>query len=408
MRIPTFAPPLDAEALIALRRDLHAHPELSHQEERTAAVVTQVLEGLGLSPRTRVGGWGVIVDIVGAHPGPCLLFRADMDALPIQEIQDDARPWASTRPGVMHACGHDVHTTVGLGVAARLAGLRDQLHGTVRVVFQPAEEAAPPPGRAIGGEAMVEDGALEAPAVDAAFALHVMPTLPVGTIGYTGGPVWAGSDLFDLHVRGRMAHGAYPHEGTDTVLAAAAIVQACQQIVARNVDTRQCAVVSFCRVQGGTAYNILPDAMHLQGLARFHSLEVRDQMRARMREIVELVARAHGCEATLDLFVGTHPTCNDPALEAWTVQALTRHGALQPVATLPQMGAEDFSAFSRRVPSCYLLLGVRNEARGIVHMIHTPAFDVDESCLAPAADAMASALREAGAGWSTLAPTLGG
>lgn len=396
---------LTPDQLVAIRRDLHRHPELSHNEERTAGVVVDALYGHGFDVRTGIAGHGVVATLEGDRPGPTLLFRADMDALPITETSD--RDYGSSNPGVMHACGHDVHTTVGLGVARAVAARRAELAGRIKFVFQPAEEAAPPPGQAIGAEKMVQEGVLEDPAVDAAFALHVMPLLDVGSIGFTGGPVWAASDLFDIHVTGAMAHGAYPHEGRDPILAAAAIVQALQQIPARVIDAREACVLSVCRVTAGTAYNIIPDTAHLQGLLRTLDENVRDTALESMRRTVEATAAAHGCTASLSTVRGTYLTANHPALERFVGASLAaRHPDVAFVPFKPQMGAEDFAAFSRRVPGCYLFLGVRNEARGITSMIHTPTFDVDEACLELGVRAMTDALLDAGARWDELAETL--
>ncbi len=388
---------LDDATLVAIRRDLHMHPELSHRESRTAGVIAERLRALGLEPRTGIAGHGVVALVDGAHPGPTLLYRADIDALPIQEADD--RDYASTHPGVMHACGHDVHTTVGLGVASRILEARSQLHGRVLFVFQPAEEAAPPPGEVIGAEKMVHEGVLSDYDVSGAFALHVMPTLDVGHIGYTSGPVWAASDLFDIEVKGRMAHGAYPHEGADTLYAASQIVVALQQVVSRNVDARDPCVVSVCRFDAGSAYNIVPDRATLQGLLRTHSDPVRDLAMTRMKAVVEATARACDCEATIRFVRGTYATANDPALERFAIDVAATVDGVAVSPHPPQMGAEDFAAFSRRVPGCYLFLGVRNEARGITHMIHTPRFDVDERCLGLGARAMTRVLLEAGARW---------
>lgn len=389
---------LSGQRLISIRRDLHRHPELSHGEARTARVVAETLRELGYEPREGIAGHGVVADLVGAAgDGPTLLYRADMDALPITEA--NACDYASAVPGVMHACGHDVHTTIGLGVAGVMMARRDELRGKVRFVFQPAEEAAPPPGQAIGAEKMVEEGVLREPNVDAAFALHVMPLLDVGRIGFTGGPVWAGSELFDIVIHGKMAHGAYPHGGTDPVTCAAIMINALQTIVSRNVDAREACVLSVCRVQAGTAYNIVPDRAHLQGLIRTLNDDVRALVLRRLPEVVAGVAASCGCTAEVQVVRGTFLTANDAALERFAVETIRRSGAVEVVPFKPQMGAEDFAAFSRRVPGCYLFLGVRNEERGITHMIHTPRFDVDERCIELGVDAMSDVLIAASRDW---------
>ena len=394
---------LTDDQLIAIRRDLHSHPELSHDERRTAGVVQDHLSDGPFSIRTGVAGHGVIADLVGETEGPTLLYRADMDALPIQEIAD--REYGSQNPGVMHACGHDVHTTVGIGVARALAERRDEIHGTIRFVFQPAEEAAPPPGQSIGAEKMVEEGVLDG--VDAAFALHVMPLLEVGNLGFTGGPVWAASDLFDIVVHGSMAHGAYPHEGRDPILAGAALVQALQQIPSRIIDAREACVLSVCRVQSGTAYNIIPDRMTLQGLLRTLDPEVRVRAMEHAAVVVESIALAHGCTAELRFVRGTHLTANHPALERFVGEVVeSKHSSVGFQKFQPQMGAEDFAAFSRRIPGCYLFLGVRNEERGITSMIHTPGFDVDERALGIGVRTMSDALVELGERWDEVSAGL--
>ncbi len=388
--------------LVRIRRDLHQHPELSHEEQRTAGVVVETLSAMGVESVGGIAGHGVVAVIEGSRPGPTLLYRADMDALPI--LEENTHGFESANPGVMHACGHDVHTTIGLGVASQIVARRDELCGRVKFVFQPAEEAAPPPGRAIGAEKMVEEGVLENPHVDAAFALHVMPLLDAGKIGYTGGAVWAASDLFDIRIRGKMAHGAYPHEGRDPILAGAQITNMLQQIVSRNLDARDACVVSVCRFDAGTAYNVIPQHAHLQGLVRTLDAGIREQALRRLEEIAKATAESCGCTAEVQVVRGTVLTANQPALEAFATETIAMAGSAEVVPFRPQMGAEDFAAFSRRVPGCYLFLGVRNEERGITHMIHTPRFDVDESCLEPGAHSMTEVLLRAGREWHTLAP----
>lgn len=391
---------LTESELIAFRRDLHAHPELSHHESRTAEQVAAALRAIGYAPSTGIAGHGVVATVEGVHDGPTLLFRADMDALPIQEVA--GREYGSCNPGVMHACGHDVHTTVGIGVAAALQQRRDELHGRVRFMFQPAEEASPIAGRAIGAEGMVQAGVLEDPKVEAAFALHVMPLLEVGRVGYTRGPVWAASDLFDIEVHGAMAHGAYPHEGMDPIYAASMIVNALQQIASRNADARDACVVSVCRVVAGTAYNIIPDRALLQGLVRTHDPATRTLALRRLHEIAESVATACGCRAVVKLAMSTAVTANNAVLETFATDVIARAGSAEVVPFRPQMGAEDFASVSTRVPSCYLFLGVRNEARGITHMIHTPGFDVDEAAIGIGVRSMTEVLLAAGRGVRAL------
>ena len=389
----------DESTLITVRRDLHAHPELSHQENRTAGVVAERLRALGLAPREKVAGHGLYADIEGALPGPHLLLRADMDALPIQEVS--GRPYGSRTPGVMHACGHDVHTTIALGVAESLVSARSQLAGRVRVLFQPAEEAAPPPGEVIGAERMVQEGALAGPDVDAAFAFHVMPTLEVGVVAGTGGAVWASSDVFSIEVEGWMSHGAYPHEGRDAILASSQIVLALQHLVSRQVDPRDAAVVSVCEFLGGNSTNILPANVRMRGLVRALRESTRRMLVERVDEVVEGVARAYGCRAKVTWVRGAHLTSNAPTLERTALEAVARAGIPVRQGHEPQLGAEDFAAFSRRVPSAYLFLGTRNEERGITSPLHTPRFDVDEACLLVGVRAMTAALLHVASTWSS-------
>lgn len=395
-----------SEELIAIRRDLHRNPELSHVESRTAAQIAEHLRALGLSPKTGIAGHGVVALIEGtAGAGPTLLYRADIDALPIQETDD--REYRSTNEGVMHACGHDVHTTVGLGVAAQLMQRRGELAGNVLMVFQPAEEAAPRKGESIGAELMVEEGILDDYGVHAAFALHVMPFLDAGYIGLPGGPVWAASDHLSIEIHGGMSHGAYPQDGRDPIVAMAQVVNALQSVTSRNVDAREAAVVSICRVHGGTAYNIIPDKVSCEGMIRTLDPNVRRLVHQRVGEIAEGVAKAMGCHAEVTIRQGSYLTANAVALEAFMGRAINESSCgLDAVPFQPQMGAEDFCAFSRRVPSAYLFLGVRNEARGIVHALHTPEFDVDESCIEPGVQAMSDALIAAAAQWDSIAPDL--
>lgn len=393
-------PALDDAAtqrLLDWRRHLHAHPELSNQEEQTARYIEAQLGALGIANIQRVAGTGVVALIEGAHPGPTLAWRADIDALPIQESNEVA--YRSVNPGVMHACGHDVHTSVGLGLAAEIQARRDQLHGRVKFIFQPAEEASPE-DEPVGAEKMVRAGVLRAPEVDAIFALHCMPTLDVGKIGYTQGGVWAGSDLVEITVEGQKAHGAYPHEGVDAVLVAAHLVCALQSIVSRGIDARRACVVTIGQVRAGNSYNILADRAELTGIVRAFAEEDSNFAIAQVRRISQHIGEAFGASCAVKITPGARPVINDAALQKQTVDALLKRFGPDEIVSHPaQLGAEDFAAFSRQVPGCYLFLGIRNAARGIVNALHTPNFDVDERCLAFGVGRFAPILLELGRTW---------
>ena len=387
----------DADALITARRHLHAHPELSFEESETCRFIVAQLDALGLAAEV-VADTGVVAVIEGAEDGPTLAFRADIDALPIHETSDV--PYRSTAAGVMHACGHDVHTTIGLGVAAQIARRRDALHGRLKLIFQPAEEASPE-DEPIGAERMAVEGVLENPSVDAIFAFHCMPTLDVGLIGYTNGPVWARSDLVEITVHGVKTHAAYPHSGIDAVLVGSHVITALQSIVSRRVDARDACVVSIGKMVAGESYNIIADTAQLTGIVRTLSDEVSELAQAEIQRIVEHTCAAFGARGEVRFTAGARLTANDLGLERRTVATLKEilgDDALVPHA--PQLGAEDFAAFSRRVPGCYLFLGVRNEARGITHMIHTSRFDVDEACMPLAVGAMSEALLRISRSWT--------
>lgn len=382
-------PETDRE-LIDIRRHLHANPELSRQEEETAKFVEARLAAFGITDIERVCDTGVVAVVEGAKEGPCRGYRADIDALPIKEANDV--DYASTNEGVMHACGHDVHTTVGLGVARRIHQRRDELEGSVKFIFQPAEEATPE-DEPVGAERMARARVLEDPKVEAVYAMHCMPALEVGHIGFTGGPVWAGSELMEIEITGKKSHGAYPHEGVDAVAVGSQVVVALQQVVSRTVDARQSCVVTVGHIEAGNTYNVLADTASMTGILRGLSEEVMETARGAIEQTVTGVAAALGAEAEVRFTPGARPVVNDTALEAKAVDTIRRQlGDSVPEAHPPQLGAEDFSAFSRRVPGCYLFLGIRNEARGITHALHTPQFDVDEDCIGLGVAAMTEVL----------------
>jgi amidohydrolase len=365
--------------LVEIRRDLHQYPELSNREFRTAGRVTEYLKRLGLKVQTGVAHTGVVALLEGNLPGPTVAVRADMDALPIREL--NAVTYRSQNEGVKHACGHDVHTTIGLGVAETLYAVRDQIKGRVKFIFQPAEEGAPP-GEKGGAYLMLEEGVLEDPTVEAIFALHVMPTIEVGQLGYQTGPVWASNDTLEIVIHGRKTHGAYPHTGVDAIVVSAHVLVALQTLVSRSIDVRDPLLISFGVIGGGNQFNVIADEVRLVGMMRCLSTEVRAQGRSRIEDVLRGITSSFGASYTLRVTPGAPVTINHPELLQKSVGLLEAVvGKENVVLQKPQMGAEDFACFAERVPGFYFLLGVRNQRRGITQMLHTPGFDVDESCL---------------------------
>lgn len=389
----------EVEELVEMRRHLHRYPELSHEEHETAAFIREQLDDFGIDDVETVDETGVVALVEGGEPGPTLAWRADIDALPIQEASQ--AEYCSDNDGVMHACGHDVHTAVGLGIARHLQQRRDELAGRVKFIFQPAEEATPE-DEPVGAAAMVEAGALEDPDVDAIFALHCMPALEAGHIGAPGGDVWAGSDLVEIEIHGSGAHGAMPHEGVDAGLVASQIAVSLQTIVSRRVDAREPCVLSIGHMEAGESYNVLPESASMTGILRAFSLEKMELVHEEVRRMARDVANGFGAHAEVSFTPGARPVRNDTDLEARTVRAIREAAGDEVVVDHPpQLAAEDFAAFSRRVPGCYLFLGIRNEEEGITHGLHTPEFDVDEECLAVGVGAMAGALERLGRDWET-------
>jgi len=368
------------DKVVEVRRDLHRHPELGNREHRTGKLVRDRLKALGLEVRHPIARTGVIGILRGGEPGPVVALRADIDALPIDETRDV--PYRSGTPGAMHACGHDAHTAVLLGAAEVLTSLKDRLPGTVVFLFQPAEEG-PPEGETGGAPLVLEEGALDDPKPSAIFALHVSPLLEAGRIGWCEGPILASSDHFVIEVKGRKTHGAYPHTGLDPVPVAAELVSALQALVARELDAQAPKVLTVGSIHGGNRFNIIADAVTLEGTLRALDPAVRRELRERMERTIRGIAAAHGTTAELRFVGPGHPpTLNDPTLALTIVPALERAlGRGQVVRVRPEMGAEDFADYAARIPGLYVRLGVRNEARGITAMVHTPEFDLDESAL---------------------------
>jgi len=375
--------------LVETRRDIHMNPELGNRETRTGALVAERLRALGLTVRHPVAKTGVVGVLVGGRPGPVVAMRADLDALPITERNDV--PYKSRNEGVKHACGHDAHTTIVLGAAEVLAGLRKDLPGTVVFLFQPAEEG-PPEGEEGGARLMLKEGALDDPRAQAIYGLHMDPSLDVGGVGWSIGPIFASSDRFVVEVDGKKTHGAYPHTGLDPVPIAAELVQALQLLVSRQIDAQEPKVLTIGSIHGGNRFNIIAERVTLEGTIRTLDAGVRTALRERMARTVAGVAQAHGTTARLRwVDDGSPPTVNEERLTRASVPSLQRvYGPSRVHEVRPQMGAEDFAHFAEKIPALYVKMGVRNETRGITAMIHTEDFDLDEAVLPLGVRAMAT------------------
>lgn len=359
----------------SLRRDFHSHPELGFQEIRTAGIVAKELTTLGLEVHTGIGRTGVVAVLEGSKTGPVVLVRADMDALPI--IEETGAPYASQNHGVMHACGHDGHTAILLTVARMLNAHREDLAGTVKLVFQPAEEGMG------GADEMIRAGILEDPKVDIALALHVWNEKPVGWIGIANGPALAGAELFNLKVHGKGGHAAVPHLAVDPILASAQIITALQGIVARNVAPLQTAVVSVCTIHAGETFNVIPPVVEMTGTIRTFEPEVRRLVLDRFDKTVRSVAEAMGCQVELDVKRLTPATINHPQA-ASRVQSVAREvlpDAQVDSADYVTMGSEDFAFILEKVPGCFFFIGSANPERGLDAGHHHPRFDIDEAAL---------------------------
>jgi amidohydrolase len=365
--------------MIDLRRDIHAHPELGFDTTRTAALVARELRGMGLSPKEAVGRTGVVAELRGALPGPCLLIRADMDALPI--VEQTGLPYASKTIGAMHACGHDVHTATLLGVAKILVAQAGRIAGTVRLVFQPAEETS-----VSGAAAMVADGITDGAQMCMSF--HNEPELPVGQFGYTRGSPNASCDDFEITIRGRSAHASRPHAGVDPIVIAAAIVMQLQTIVSRTTDPADTAVLSIGHIYGGSACNVIAEDCVLQGTFRCRSAASRYTTEAALRRVCEGVSTAMGACCAIKLWGGTPALVNDNAILDAVLAAIARQYGERSLVPVPgKFQSEDFSFISERVPGCQLLIGSCKPGRH--DQLHSAFYDPDERCIGTGAAAIA-------------------
>ena len=362
-----------AGEVVALRRSIHQHPEQGFKEHQTAALIRSKLKAWGVEHKP-LAGTGTVALVRGAKPGPTMLVRADIDALPLLEL--NKVPYASKNKGVMHACGHDGHAAMAMVAAKLLQRRRASLRGNVKFMFQPAEEG---PG---GAKPMIEAGLLEGPRVDAAFAIHMWNELPTGKIGVRPGPVMASADEFRMTVTGRGGHGAAPHQTIDPVSIAAQVITACQQIVSRKVDPTKSAVVTFGQIHGGTRHNIIPDRVEMSGTVRAFEEGVRKQLAREIPKVARGVAASLGARLEFDYHFGYPPTVNDPGMTSLVRDTVRETlGAGAAVEQDVTMGAEDMSLVLKEVPGCYFFLGSMNRKKGLVHPHHSARFDFDEAAL---------------------------
>lgn len=366
-----------------LRRDFHEHPELGFEEVRTAGIVAKELQELGLEVSTGIAETGVVALIEGARPGPVVLLRFDMDALPIDE--ETGAEYSSQNPGVMHACGHDGHTAIGLTVARLLHAHLGELPGTVKLVFQPAEEGLG------GAERMIAEGVLKNPRPDYALALHLWNEQPLGWVAAAPGPVMAASETFTVQITGKGGHGALPNHAVDPVAAAAQIITALQTITSRNVDPIDTAVVSVCTVHGGSAFNIIPPVVKLEGTIRTFTKETRGIVLKRFYEIVNGVGEAMGCQVDSVVDYFTAAVDNDSRLTEIVQNEITRmFPDVSLLTDFQTMGSEDMALMMDEIPGCYFMIGSANAEKGLNARHHHPKFDFDEDALPRAAALMAA------------------
>jgi amidohydrolase len=361
--------------LVEWRRRLHQRPELAFREELTAAFVAQKLEEWGIEHQTGIAKTGIVAIVPGSQPGPVLAIRADMDALPIQELNEVS--YRSLHNGVMHACGHDGHTAIALGTAYYLAQHPESFAGTVKFIFQPAEEG---PG---GAKPMVEAGVLKKPDVDAIIGLHLWNNLPLGTVGIREGAMMAAVELFDCVIQGKGGHGAMPHQTIDSIVVGSQIVNALQAIVARNVDPLKSGVVTVGKFHAGHALNVIADSAKLSGTVRYFDPAYTNFFAQRVEEVIAGICQAHGASYTLDYRKLYPPVINDGAIAA-LIRSVAETVIETPAGIVPEcqtMGGEDMSFFLQEVPGCYFFLGSANPAKDLAYPHHHPRFNFDEAAL---------------------------
>lgn len=374
--------------VIDWRHDIHQNPELSNREFRTAAKIADHLRSLGIAVDTGVAHTGVVGILNGEHPGKVVALRADIDALPVRERNDlpfrseVTTEFLGEEVGVMHACGHDTHTAILMGVAEILSNHTDRIHGTVKFIFQPAEEG-PPPGEEGGALLMVKEGVLKNPDVDAIFGLHINSQTPVGTIRYKAGGTMAAAQEFRITVSGKQTHGARPWAGVDPILISAKIIDGLQTIISREAElTNEAAVITVGKIKSGVRFNIIPESAEMLGTIRTLDYDMKDLINRRMQEMVTSIAKAYNGEATLTIRDATDITYNDPGLVEQMLPTLQRVAGTENVVNSKAVtGAEDFSYFQREVPGLFFFLGGMTPGNTESYPHHTPDFKIDDSSM---------------------------
>lgn len=368
------------QEIINIRRFIHMNPELSNREVETANLVASKLLSLGLEVKTGIAKTGVVALLRGKQQGFTVAIRADMDALPITESLNV--PYKSLNPGIMHACGHDIHTAVALGTAMILSKLKDTIKGNIKFIFQPAEEG-PPQGEEGGADLMIEEGVLEDPPVGAIFGLHVWPDETVGKVLFSPGPIMASSDWFEILVKGKSSHGARPHEGVDAISLASQIVVSIQSIISRSVDTTDPAVISVGKIEGGTRSNIIAEKVRLEGTVRTLSSTNRGKIELLIEDITKGITHSFGADYIFNYRKGSPPVYNHPELAKVMLPSLIEVLGEGNVNKLrPQMVAEDFSEYCQKIPGFFFFLGVKDPRQKDSAPLHNSYFNPDEKSIA--------------------------
>jgi amidohydrolase len=360
--------------LIETRRTLHMNPELGFEEVETSRLIAGYLEKFGLQVKTGMATTGVVGLLKGGKPGKTVAIRADMDALPMEEANQV--PYRSKVKGKMHACGHDAHVTILLGVARLFSSMGHPVQGNIKWVFQPAEEGGG------GGRVLTEEGVLEDPKVDAIFGAHLFPDLKIGRVGIHEKEGLAATDRFVIRMIGRGAHGAYPHLSRDPIVAVGHLITQIHTIVSRNISPLDSAVITVGKISGGTAFNIIPDEAEILGTVRSLNQAVRQELKSRMEQLTQGVAKSFGMDYDFDFQYGYPALINDPEMSRLVAAACTKGIGKENVEFLrPSMGGEDFAYYLEKVPGSFFRLGCRNEEKGIIHPYHSSLFDIDEEVL---------------------------